>query len=468
MRMNWIQAAVVMVPVLGFAGTASAISHGSAGHSCPSCAIAASGARAGGEALVEADGTAELAPFQIGDRWTRTATNPNTGGQGDPITLRWGIVADGTSISAGTGAPEVVSGSILRSFLDSQFGAGPGGSDLTQRPWFSLFSSSFNRWSQLAGLSYVYEPNDDGVQINGSTSTSFQGVVGVRGDVRIGGHSIDGQAGSNILAYNYFPDGGEMVIDTDNTSFYVPTGTGPLGTRNVIMHEHGHGLGFNHVESNNSTQLMEPFVSVAFDGPQLDDVLAVQRNYGDAREKGNGNDTAASADSLGTFVGAGSASVGTNGATTFVAPTDADFLSIDDESDTDLFSFTVLPGSQVTLTLDPKGPTYNQGPQGSGAAGTQTSFNASLQNDLTLSLIGSDGTTVLDFANAFGLGGTETLSEVLLLGGTYYAKIAGLTVDTIQLYQLDLAVALIPEPATLAAASLLGVGLLGRRRRRTA
>ena len=49
----------------------------------------------------------------------------------------------------------------------------------------------------------------------------------------------------------------------------------------------------------NAGFLIEPILSTSFDGPQLDDVLAIQRLYGDAYEKNGGNDTFSVATSLG-------------------------------------------------------------------------------------------------------------------------------------------------------------------------
>lgn len=97
--------------------------------------------------------------FNDFNRWSRTATDGFGFAQGDPTTLTWSIVPDGTAV----GGNPVIPSSGLVSFLDSIRGAGPGGNDLTQRPWFSLFEQSFDRFSQLSGLTLVYEPNDDGV-----------------------------------------------------------------------------------------------------------------------------------------------------------------------------------------------------------------------------------------------------------------------------------------------------------------
>src|SRR5437588_8845204 len=68
-------------------------------------------------------------------RWTSTASNASTGTYGNPITLTWSLVPDGTAISSSY-APTNGTSSNLISTFDATFGAGPGGSDLTQRPWF--------------------------------------------------------------------------------------------------------------------------------------------------------------------------------------------------------------------------------------------------------------------------------------------------------------------------------------------
>ena len=237
--------------------------------------------------------------FEVTDRWSRTATDGNTGSLGDPITVTWGLVADGTTISGSEGS----SGSDLISFLDTQIGGDPNESDLTLRPWFFIFDDAFSRLEEVSGVSYDYESNNSSQAINFTANP--RGRLGVRPDVRIGGHSIDGQSGSNTLAYNYFPDHSDMVIDTDNTSFYSNSTNSYRAFRNVVMHEASHGLGISHMESNNAVFLMEPSISTSFDGPQLDDILALQRNYGDALEKNGGNGTFGTATILGSVAGGG-------------------------------------------------------------------------------------------------------------------------------------------------------------------
>jgi len=70
-----------------------------------------------------------LFQFSDNDRWSTTATNGGGLSQGDPTTLTWGFIPDGTDIDGFAGEPAGVSDLIAR--LDAIYGSGPGGSDLT-------------------------------------------------------------------------------------------------------------------------------------------------------------------------------------------------------------------------------------------------------------------------------------------------------------------------------------------------
>ena len=177
------------------------------------------------------------------DRWDATATDGSGLALGDATTVTWGFVNDGTAITPAFNN-ESSDNSSLVDFLDTNIGNG-GNTDMdyTNRPWHGLFVDIFDRWDSVSGLKFVYEPNDSGEAINGFTPPV--GLLGTVADVRIGGHSIDGQSGQNILAYNYSPDHGDMVIDTDNITFYGTEGNqNYVGLRNVLAHEFGHGMGF--------------------------------------------------------------------------------------------------------------------------------------------------------------------------------------------------------------------------------
>ena len=91
---------------------------------------------------------------------------------------------------------------------------GSAAGDPVLQPWFPIFQAVFDNLAAVSGLRFVYEPNDDGVGIDGSTGSSDWGSLGIRGDIRISGHAIDGNSG--VLAYAYYPDNGEVVIDTND------------------------------------------------------------------------------------------------------------------------------------------------------------------------------------------------------------------------------------------------------------
>lgn len=345
--------------------------------------------------------------YQINNRWTTTATDGSGLGQGDPMTLTWSVVQDGTSIPAGPGVGDSAGPSNLRAFLNGIYG--------NEATWLAVFQQVFDRWGELTGITYVYEPNDDGASLSG-----LSGALGVRGDVRIGGHLIDG--GFGILGYNYFPNDGDMVIDTGD-SYFSDTSENSIGLRNMMAHEHGHGLGLAHSCPINQTKLMEPILTTSFDGPQHDDILANNRNYGDRFEH---DESPGAAAALGSF-----------GSTTEAN------LSVDDNSDTDVYSFLADAGAGVDVTLTPTGETYLSGPQNpDGSCSAGTSFNSLIIQDLQVRLLDADGVTELALADTTGVGQPETLIDVDLPSGaaTYYVEVTGDAANDAQMYELSLTV----------------------------
>jgi hypothetical protein len=182
-----------------------------------------------------------------------------------------------------------------------------------------------------------------------------------------------------------------------------------------------------------------------FDGPQLDEVRAIQYFYGDPNEKSHnmqGNNTAGLATALGSLGVGGSIDVGSSavgkdsGANMVVSPNESDFVSVFGTSDADYYSFNVSSAVKLTAVLTPRGGIFNQGQQG-GSAPTQTDANS--KNDLSLVLFGADGTTQLALINNTGAGSAETLSSFTLPnGGQYYLRVTGATADAVQLYDLAL------------------------------
>jgi hypothetical protein len=391
------------------------------------------------------------------NRWSgNTALSQAQGfSQGDPLHLTWGIVNDGLNINGFAG--ESSGPSDLKARLLGIYGS--------EAAYLTQFQSVFDRWSSISGLQYTRQATDDGASFGNS-----RGVSGVRADLRIGGHRIDGNSG--ILAYNFFPNGAEMVIDTDD-NFYDNTSNNSIRMRNVLSHEHGHGLGMSHVESSSDRFLMEPFINTNFDGPQHHDILMAHRGYGDANEKSNsqaGNDTSGLATGLGLIADGGTVSVGQDGDNEVVADADTDFVSIDDQTDTDFWSFEVASTSLADINLEALGYVYNIDEQNGSGGGN---WDTAARSDLRLALFDTDGSTLLGSADLTGLGGAEQLTGVLLeTAGTYFVRVQGsdngddIAVDT-QFYGLSVGIAAIaiPEPGTFGLMSLCGLALVRRRKR---
>ncbi len=337
-------------------------------------------------------------------RWSFTATSGGGLQQGDPTIIRYSFVPDGTFLPPGVGEPGGASNLFFT--LNTAFGSA--------LAWQNVVHSAFDRWGELTGLTYVYEPNDDGASFG-----SAGGAIGVRGDVRIGMKFIDG--GGNILAYNSYPNNGDMVLDSGDVAFFANASQNYRRFFNVLTHEHGHGIGIAHVCPVNQTKLMEPTVTTAYSGPQFDDILTGQRLYGDAREP---NDSIAQPTDLGTLPD------GTNNQTN---------LSIDGFSDIDNFRFTVLSNKIVTVSAVPTRASYLAGPQ-VGNCSSGTLFNPSSLRNLNLYLYNNTGTQLLGFAAAAGLGQPEVIPTQQLGAGSYIVRVTASGTDTIQPYRLELAI----------------------------
>lgn len=343
--------------------------------------------------------------FQQTNRWSSTATDGGGLAQGDPTTLTYSFVPDGTFVPNRIG---VSGNSDLFAFLDGIYG--------DTATWQAIYAQVFDRWDELSGLSFVFEPNDDGSQLN-----SAGGSLGVRGDLRMAGIFIDGNSGT--LAYNNFPNDGDMVIDTGD-GFFTNTFNQSIRLRNVLAHEHGHGHGELHVCPVQQTKLMEPFVSTLFDGPQIDDIQNVQRHYGDDLED---NDTFGTASPLGAL-GDGTITV--------------DDVSSDDNSDVDYYSFsTVAPDRGVTATMRPIGLTYLNGSQlGDGSCSAGTNFNSLVAGDLGVEVLDTDGATVLASSTTNGAGVVEIATAALPAADTYFIRVVSGSNNTVQLYELDVTI----------------------------
>jgi len=332
--------------------------------------------------------------YQLGNRWSTTAVDGSVGLSG-PINLTYSFLDDGVWIP---GAEEPGSGSRLYAEMNSHFGS--------EEVWKAMFAEIFNDWGKHIGVTYQ-EVSDDGAAFTGSP-----GEVGLRGDVRIGAHNIDGQNG--VLAYNYFPNSGDMVLDTSE-NWSNPYGD-YVFMRNICRHEHGHGLGLQHVSPTNCQKLMEPYVCLNFDGPQDDDLRGGMRAYGDTYES---NNTASAATDLGVI----------DGVWTPEFP-----VSLTTSVDFDYYRFTTTGSSNLSVTVDPAGHRY---------AIEDEMIDSDEIMDLAFRVLGgSNGSEILIHVNETGLGENEAIVDFSLpTAGDYWVLVfrAAGTPD-VQRYDLDIEV----------------------------
>ena len=352
-------------------------------------------------ALVEAMETRRMLAHP---RWESTATNGNdVGFDGDGITLTFSVVPDGTPLGSFMGEPNTPSS--LRSILTFRYGP--------ESNWATILQNTFNAWSAVTGVTYQYV-GDDGAAFPHPGGSP--GVLGARGDVRIGAHPIDGVAfppNSSVLGYNRWPaDGGDMVLDSEDLLF-GPTAS-PVEFVNTLLHEHGHGLGLEHTLPQNSTKLMEPALNANFVGPQFDDIYRAQGLYGDTYEKGNGNDEPLTAVQLGTNP---AANIGRR--------------SLAGAGDQDWFKFTVSAGKRIDIIADPEGSPYTVAEVGD----TPILFDPRTVADMKLELQDETG-AIIGTSDIPGTGNMESIG-MDLSAGTYYAKIFRPVPGNTQMYSLS-------------------------------
>lgn len=360
--------------------------------------------------------------FYAGGSW-------NSGGViNTPVNVTWSLVPDGVSIGSGVG--EAVANSDLFARMDAQF-ASLGG----RATWIAKITSAFNRWQALTGVNYTRVTNgvndwDDGAAWGSDASAT-------RGMVRISMKNIDGANG--ILAYNQFPGGGgggDMVLDRSegwNDSF-----VDYRWLRNIVGHEHGHGLGLNHVCPITNSKLMEPFASNSFDGPQQDDIRGVQYLYGDIYEP---NASSAAATVLGALNNGSTITVGN---VPLPNTSNAATVSIANTLDSDWYEFSLASNRVVTVTATPIGSNYDDSPQNgslSGNCSNNNFTNALALGNLSLQLWSEAGPTQLVSTNTAAAGSAEVISQYLLSPpGNYQIKVncTTLAAGESQLYKLTI------------------------------
>jgi len=361
--------------------------------------------------------------YQLTGRWS-------PGAAGTPYSLTWSFVPDGLTISSGVG--ELESPSTLFATMDAKF-ATQGG----RATWISRFEQIFARWSAVSGLTYTRitvggNDWDDGA----AWGSDF--LAGQRGHLRISSHLIDG--GNNVLAYNYFPQNGDMVIDSaenwgnqNNQNRFM---------RNILAHEHGHGMGLAHVCPAIGNILMEPFLTTEFDGPRHDDVRAANRQYGDVS---GANSNAAGARLL-TPANPGTTNYGAIPAPiSGTSPDETTILSIDQNGEADWYKITVATQRVISVVAIPHGQSYQSCSQDNDCVpetcgSTTDSLNLA---DLRITVLNTNGVSVLGTANDNGVGVSESLNNVTLpSAGTYFVRIDEVNAPTgSQMYEFSVTLA---------------------------
>ncbi len=345
---------------------------------------------------------------------------------GTPVNLTWSFVPNTVNIPSGVGEPAANSALFEpgTNTMDDKFGG-------NRALWISQFQSVFNRWQALTGVNYT-RVTAAGVEWDDGSAWGTSGNGTTRGDIRIGMKPIDGA--SNILAYNASPTNGDMVLDQGEN--WGASANSYIFLRNVVAHEHGHGLGMAHVcpitTAPAQGKLMEPFYEDRFDGPQQDDIRGVQRRYGDIYEP---NGTPAVAFNLGTLAPSTATNLGTGSG---VAGASTAGLS---GGETDFYRFTVDQPRLVNISATPVGTTYLSGPQNAnGSCSAGTNINALAQHDLVLAVLPPNGTgvgTAYISVNATAAGVAESQTSVLVNAGDNFLRITSDT-DTAAVTQTQL------------------------------
>ncbi|HJZ57436.1 MAG TPA: matrixin family metalloprotease, partial [Gemmataceae bacterium] len=256
-----------------------------------------------------------------------------------------------------------------------------------QATWQREVARALQSWANVSNLNFHFVPDDGSPQ---GTAGLAQGDSRF-GDIRIGGYNM----GSGILGLGWNPGSTTTAGDVElSTSAALPIGSMPDLT-SVLMHEFGHGIGFNH--STVDPAVMEGGLWGTYPAPYADDIAGVQAMYGarrpDAYDAAASNDTLASATALSLSYGG--------------ASFNADVTTM---SDVDYYRVVVPSGSDGTLTV------------------SVDARNLSLFAP-NVSVFDASGALVAT-ASASTYGDVATVHLTgLVAGQTYYLRAAGATTD---------------------------------------
>jgi PKD repeat protein len=328
-----------------------------------------------------------------------------------PAHLTYSFPDDGTTWGA-FGRP--TGPNVLNDRIKDHFGA----NDLDEgREYIRQALAGYTRYS---GLTYSEVEDDDTAMSNSTIHVS------TRGDVRIG--CITNAC--SCIAYDGFPssvgivapDGGgsDMCL---NATYWDEVGTDgnfkdPTDDyrwlRNVISHEHGHGVGNIHSIPCTETKNMEPFISVAYDMLQSDDRRAINRSYGD---RFAGNHSSADAVNLGTLDSRGTPE------SVILRNLSLNGVVGNGNTDEDWFRFSILGTRDIDIFASPTGGTYDAGQQEGSCSGTEQTIQATAAGNLAVTLYASNAVTIIDSANDTSNGSSESISLADRPAGTYYIRV---------------------------------------------
>src|SRR5262245_28883920 len=258
-----------------------------------------------------------------------------------------------------------------------------------QATWQREIARALQVWANVSNLNFHFVADDGSPQ---GTAGLAQGNSHF-GDIRIGGYNM----GSGILGIGWNPGSTTTAGDVElNTASPFLFGSMP-DLASVVMHEVGHGIGFNH--SLVDPAVMEGGLWGVYPGPYADDIAGVQAMYGarkpDVYDAAASNDTLATATVL-TLSYGGVAS-------------NADITTM---ADVDYYKVTAPSGTDGTLTV------------------SVDARNLSLF-DPKVSVYDSSG-TLLATASASTYGDVATVNLTgLVAGQTYYLQAAGATTDVL-------------------------------------
>lgn len=238
--------------------------------------------------------------------------------------------------------------------MDANF---PGG----RAAWKAAFADAFNQWGQHLNITYM-EVTDDG-----ATYPTSAGLLGSRGDIRIGMTTIP----NNGRGFGFFPQfGGDMALASNQIALFSDPGPENdfRALINTVGRYHGNTLGLRNIVSTDDAFLMQSELDTSFFGPQEDDIRGAQFLYGDRFDPNNTVTTNA-------FVG------GTLNTTPEFLLTEED-LALGGNANSDFFSFTAFAGAPIAIRVEPVGTNYSFGQSDT----NQTQVNAAAVRNLGLRL----------------------------------------------------------------------------------